>query len=98
MREAQVANVVVRSISGHLPEKMQQRYSTARGHEQESAIGRIYSSLADAYVASCEATHFSDRWMLGAVSIIMGRRLRRRGGPPPRIRDHWISRLRSIGL
>ena len=41
MREAQVANVVVRSISGHLAEQMQQRYSTARGHEQESAIARI---------------------------------------------------------
>ena len=41
MREAQVANVVVRSISGHLTEQMQQRYSTARGHEQESAIARI---------------------------------------------------------
>lgn len=41
MREAQVANVVVRSISGHLTEQMQQRYSTARGHEQSSAIARI---------------------------------------------------------
>jgi integrase len=41
MREAQVANVVVRSISGHLTEQMQQRYSTARGHEQKSAIARI---------------------------------------------------------
>jgi integrase len=41
MREAQVANVVVRSISGHLTEKMQQRYSTARGHEQQSAIARV---------------------------------------------------------
>jgi site-specific recombinase XerC len=41
MREAQVANVVVRSISGHLTEQMQQRYSTARGHEQESAIARV---------------------------------------------------------
>ena len=41
MREAQVANVVVRSLSGHLTEQMQQRYSTARGHEQESAIARI---------------------------------------------------------
>ncbi len=41
MREAQVANVVVRSISGHLTEQMQQRYSTARGHEQETAIARI---------------------------------------------------------
>ena len=41
MREAQVANVVVRSISGYLTEQMQQRYSTARGHEQESAIARI---------------------------------------------------------
>jgi hypothetical protein len=41
LREAQVANVVVRSISGHLTEQMQQRYSTARGHEQESAIARI---------------------------------------------------------
>jgi site-specific recombinase XerC len=41
MREAQVANVVVRSISGHLTEQMQQRYSTARGHEQQSAIARI---------------------------------------------------------
>jgi hypothetical protein len=41
MREAQVANVVVRSISGHLTERMQQRYSTAQGHEQEQAIARI---------------------------------------------------------
>jgi integrase len=41
MREAQVANVVVRSISGHLTERMQQRYSTAQGHEQQSAIARI---------------------------------------------------------
>jgi integrase len=41
MREAQVANVVVRSISGHLTEQMQQRYSTALGHEQELAIARI---------------------------------------------------------
>ncbi len=41
MRDAQVANVVVRSISGHLTEQMQHRYSTARGHEQESAIARI---------------------------------------------------------
>ena len=41
MREAEVANVVVRSISGHLTEQMQQRYSTARGHEQQSAIARI---------------------------------------------------------
>ena len=41
MREAQVANVVVRSISGHLTDQMQQRYSTARGHEQEQAIARI---------------------------------------------------------
>ena len=41
MRKAQVANVVVRSISGHLTEQMQQLSSTARGHEQESAIARI---------------------------------------------------------
>ncbi len=41
MREAQVANVVVRSISGHLTERMQQRYSTAQGHEQQQAIARI---------------------------------------------------------
>jgi hypothetical protein len=41
MREAQVANVVVRSISGHLTDQMQQRYSTAQGHEQEDAIARI---------------------------------------------------------
>jgi hypothetical protein len=41
MREAEVANVVVRSISGHLTEQMQQRYSMARGHEQEQAIARI---------------------------------------------------------
>jgi len=33
--------VVVRSISGHLTEQMQQLSSTARGHEQESAIARI---------------------------------------------------------
>jgi site-specific recombinase XerC len=41
MRGAEVANVVVRSISGHLTEQMHQRYSTAHGHEQESAIARI---------------------------------------------------------
>jgi integrase len=41
MREAQVVDVVVRSISGHLTVQMQQHYSTARGHEQESAIARI---------------------------------------------------------
>jgi integrase len=41
MREAQVADVVVRSISGHLTEQMQQHYSTARGHEQQAAIARI---------------------------------------------------------
>jgi integrase len=41
VREARVADVVVRSISGHLTEQMQQRYSTARGHEQEAAIVRI---------------------------------------------------------
>jgi hypothetical protein len=41
VREAEVANVVVRSISGHLTEQMQQRYSTARGHEQQSAVTRI---------------------------------------------------------
>jgi integrase len=41
MREAQVANVVVRSISGHLTDRMQQHYSTAQGHEQEQAIARI---------------------------------------------------------
>ena len=41
MREAQVANVVVRSISGHLTDHMQIHYSTARGHEQEAAITRI---------------------------------------------------------
>jgi site-specific recombinase XerD len=40
MREAQVANVVVRSM-GHLTDRMQQRYSTAQGHEQEQAIARI---------------------------------------------------------
>jgi hypothetical protein len=39
--EAQVADVVVRSISGHLKAQMQQHYSTARGHEQEAAIARI---------------------------------------------------------
>jgi hypothetical protein len=32
---------MIRSISGHLTEQMQQRYSTAQGHEQESAIARI---------------------------------------------------------
>jgi hypothetical protein len=42
---AQVANVVVRSISGHLTDQMQQRYSTARGHEPESAIARPRSTL-----------------------------------------------------
>jgi hypothetical protein len=41
MREAQVANVVVRSISGQLTGQMQQPYATARGHEQEQAIARI---------------------------------------------------------
>jgi hypothetical protein len=35
------ADVVVRRISGHLTEPMQQHYSTARGHEQQAAIARI---------------------------------------------------------
>jgi integrase len=41
MRDAQVANVIVRSISGHLTEQMQQRYSTAKGSEQEQAIAKV---------------------------------------------------------
>jgi site-specific recombinase XerC len=41
MRDAEVANVIVRSISGHLTEQMQQRYSTAKGREQEQAIAKV---------------------------------------------------------
>jgi integrase len=41
MRDAEVANVIVRSISGHMTEEMQQRYSTAKGREQEHAIARV---------------------------------------------------------
>jgi hypothetical protein len=41
MRDAQVANVVVRSIFGHLTDQMQPRYSTAKGREQEQAIAKV---------------------------------------------------------
>ena len=47
------ANVVVRSISGHLTEQMQQRLPTARGHEQESAIARIVDPNAGETAHHC---------------------------------------------
>jgi integrase len=40
-RAAQVHDVVTRSISGHLTERMQGHYSTANGNEQREGIARV---------------------------------------------------------
>jgi integrase len=40
-REAGVADVVTRAISGHATEAMQRRYSTARAHEVEAGLARV---------------------------------------------------------
>ena len=40
-REASVADVVTRAISGHATEAMQRHYSTARDHEVESGLARV---------------------------------------------------------
>ena len=57
MREAQVANVVVRSLSGHLTEQMQQRYSTAIARIIDltpihQGVGRSTRSQVDSKVDS----------------------------------------------
>lgn len=40
-REAGVADVVTRAISGHATEAMQRHYSTARDHEVETSLARV---------------------------------------------------------
>jgi hypothetical protein len=40
-RAAQVHDVVTRSISGHLTERMQEHYSTANRSEQRDGIARV---------------------------------------------------------
>ncbi len=40
-RQAKVHDIVLRSISGHLTETMQERYSTAQQQERRSAVGKV---------------------------------------------------------
>jgi hypothetical protein len=40
-RHARVHDIVLRSISGHLTEEMQERYSTAQQHERRAAVGKV---------------------------------------------------------
>lgn len=42
-REAGIADVVTRAISGHATEAMQRRYSTTRDHEVSDALARVIS-------------------------------------------------------
>lgn len=46
-RDAQVKDLVTRSISGHATEKMQDHYSTVRGEEQREAIGRVIALFGE---------------------------------------------------
>lgn len=41
MRAEEISDVVVRSISGHATEEMQQRYSTVSADEQRQALGKV---------------------------------------------------------
>jgi hypothetical protein len=45
-RKAKVHDLVTRSISGHLTERMQRHYSTAQREEMLTAVGRVVSFLA----------------------------------------------------
>jgi hypothetical protein len=40
-REAQVNDLVTRSVSGHLTEEMQRHYSSVRGDEQEAGLAKV---------------------------------------------------------
>ena len=40
-RAAEVKDLVTRSISGHLTERMQEHYSTVSGNEQRQSIGKV---------------------------------------------------------
>ena len=40
-RQARVHDIVLRSISGHLTETMQERYSTAQQQERRAAVGKV---------------------------------------------------------
>jgi hypothetical protein len=40
-RRAAVHDIVLRSISGHLTEEMQERYSTAQQQERRAAVGKV---------------------------------------------------------
>jgi hypothetical protein len=51
MREAGVADVITRAISGHATESMQRHYSTARDHEIEASLAAVVT-LAAGGVAS----------------------------------------------
>lgn len=42
-REAEVAGIVARSISGHATEEMQDHYSTVSGREQQEGLARVVS-------------------------------------------------------
>jgi hypothetical protein len=42
-RQARVHDIVLRSISGHLTETMQERYSTAQQQERRAAVGKVIS-------------------------------------------------------
>ncbi len=44
-RAAQVSDLVTRSISGHLTEKMQHHYSTVNADEQRAALAKVISLL-----------------------------------------------------
>lgn len=50
-REAQVNDVVARSITGHATPKMQEHYSTAQATEQRSAIAKVIELVTRAAVA-----------------------------------------------
>src|ERR1700756_5124200 len=45
-RAAQVSDLVTRSISGHLPERMQHHYSTVNAAEQRDALAKVIRLLA----------------------------------------------------
>lgn len=64
-RAAKVEDLVTRSISGHLTERMQHHYSTVRGDEQRQAVAKVIdlmtarSSRASGAVSAAEPQHHS---------------------------------------
>jgi integrase len=46
-RYANVADIVKKSISGHVTDSMVERYSTVQGSEQRSGIGRVLSLVRE---------------------------------------------------